>query len=110
MLQQQTSAMFFLTLEELIRISPTRTVTIYDTRKSNKCFCATLGLLGENNFWSKLRLKTANSFVWKLHFRLKKKKKVVGRGDIPKNLDVGSRNLQWQIYNTNTLQHDCYTH
>ena len=49
-LQQQTSAMFFLTLEELIRISPTRTVTIYDTRKSNKCFCATLGLLRENNF------------------------------------------------------------
>ena len=56
--QQQTFAMFFLTLEELIQVSPARTVTIYDMRKSNKCFCATLDLLGENNFQSRLRLKT----------------------------------------------------
>ena len=78
--QQQTSAMFFFALEELIRISPARIVVIYDTRKSNKCFCATLDLVGENNFRSKLRLKTSNSFVLKLHFR--PKNKVEGRGDI----------------------------
>ena len=76
--KQRTSAMFFLILEELIRISPARTVIIYDTRKSNKRFCATLDLLGQNNFRSKLRLKTSNSFVWKLHFRQKRKLKVVG--------------------------------
>ena len=80
--------MSFLTLEELTQISPTaRTVTIYDTCKSNKCFCATLDLLEENNFQSKLRLKTLNSFIWKLHFS-RQKKKVEGRGDISKILDV----------------------
>ena len=93
--------MFFLILEELIRISPARTVIIHDTRKSNKCFCATLDLWVQNNFRSKLRLKTSNSFVRKLHFR--QKRKVEGRGDISKILDVESRNLQWPIYNTNTL-------
>ena len=94
-----------LQLIKLIQISPpTRTATICDTQKSNWCFCTSLDMLGENNFWSKLCLKTSIFFIYLLGKN--KKQKVSSGWEVVtvEILEVANRYLQWP----NTLQHECY--
>ena len=52
--------------KNLPQISSARTVTICDMNRSNRCFCVSLDMLGEINFWSKLHLKASNLFLWKI--------------------------------------------
>ena len=98
--QQQTSACFsnvflvwfFLTLKELIRIFPTRTVTIYArTNQSNvstQPWTCWEKITFHQSFFSKHQILSFENCI------LGKKKEVEGHGDISKILDMGSRNLQ----------------